>query len=610
MNWTSARDVLDRIGGPYAVTFRGLLIITIPSLAPTVVFDRAVNGGSVLTWTLVGLAGTAVGGVAYLALGRVLLPQRPRKPRPFTALAVFFVAGVVRGSTIAVLSVELGVSPSYQWIFRITGGAALGVCWFALVAIIVDAWTRHHDALRDLHERQEMAKVQRADAEERLRRTRERIRDTLLTQMSTIVGLLTKAMQADRDPATARSLATVMHATVTDVVRPLSHALARAETPDIPEPQRVPLRDRARRWLRSISFDALRMDPYHPVLTTAVVTPSAVPGAIRTFGVAAGLAGVAVIALLTWLILHLARRWHARHPARQGKVSWLPAALTYIAVGVATAAVPMTAALLQGNGLAVGWAQGGQTLAILTPLAAFGAAVFAAEDRRVAVAEREQEAAVAQAEWSSRRAQQESWAAAHVLARELHGGVQSELTAAALRLETWAHQPDNQSMDDVLAQVLSAVEHVNNLAAEEFRPMPVDAKEAMSHVVAVWAGLADVEVRVEQDARERLSLDVASSETTIEIVRECVGNAIHHGRARHVEVRVSLLTPTQLEIRVTDDGRGFDTRAPQGLGSRMLQQVCLRWERVNQAQGVEVVAIITVDPSTGDATGSWGIISA
>ena len=75
MRWTSARDVLDRIGGPYAVTLRGLLLITIPSLAPTVVFDRALNGGSMLTWALVGLAGTAVGGVVYLGLGRMLLPE-------------------------------------------------------------------------------------------------------------------------------------------------------------------------------------------------------------------------------------------------------------------------------------------------------------------------------------------------------------------------------------------------------------------------------------------------------------------------------------------------------------------------------------------------------
>ena len=611
MRWTSARDVLDRIGGPYAVTLRGLLIIAIPSLAPTVVFDRAVNGGSVLMWALVGLAGTAVGGLVYLGLGHWLLPERPRKPRPATALGVFFVAGVVRGATIAVLSVQLGLSADFQWIYRITGGAALGMCWFALVAIIVDAWTRHHDELADLHQRQERAQAERADAEERLRRTRERIRDTLLTRMSAIVSLLTSAMKAGRDPATARSLATVMHTTVTDVVRPLSHALAAAEPADLPPPTRVPIRVRSRRWLRSISVDALRVDPYHPVLTAAVVTPSAIPGAIRIFGIGVGLAGVAAIATMTWVILHMARRAHARRPARQGAWSWMPAAATYVAVGMAAAIVPMAAAYAVNGSFWLGWEQGGQTLLILTPLAAFGAAVFAAEDRRLAIVEREREAAVAQAEWSSRRAQQESWAAAHVLARELHGGVQSELTAAALRLESWARQPDSQSMDEVLAQVLAAVERVNRFAAEEFAPLPIDPEEAMSGIVAVWAGLADVHLDISGDAHDRLSHDVAASETAIEIVRECVGNAVHHGRASRVSVRVHLLSPVRVGVSVRDDGRGLDEQAPRGFGSRMLDQVCLTWRRAPApGGGTQVDAVIAVDPIGEAPDAAWGIISA
>ena len=612
MRWTSARDVLDRIGGRYAVTLRGLLLITIPSLAPTIVFDRAVNGGSVLTWALVGLAGTAVGGAVYLGLGRVLLPERPRKPRPATALGVFFIAGVVRGATIAVLSVNLGVSAEYQWLYRVTGGAALGMCWFALAAIIVDAWTRHHDALADLHERQEVARAQRADAEERLRRTRERIRDTLLTQMSTIVTLLTSAMQAGRDPATARSLATVMHTTVSDVVRPLSHALVSAEQGAVVEPPRTPLRIRSQRWVRSISVDALRMDPYHPVLTAAVITPSAIPGAIRIFGVVPGLMGAASIGLIAWAILHIARKRHARHAALIGPWSWLPAALTYVAVGVAVATVPMIASWLEGDSLLVGWTQGGQTLFILTPLAALGAAIFAAEDRRFAIAERAREAAVTQAEWSSHRVQQESWAAAHVLARELHGGVQSELTAAALRLETWAHQPDSQAMDEVLGQVMAAVQRVNRLATEEFQPPPIDPEQAMSGVIAVWSGLAEVSLDVDGDARAQLAGDVASSETAIEIVRECVGNAVSHRRASTVSVGVRLSGPSRVEITVVDDGRGLIEQAPRGLGSRMLDQVCLDWSRTPalSAVGTRVVARIAVDGGEDLPTDEAGIISA
>jgi len=596
MRWTSARDVLDRIGGPYAVTLRGLLLIAIPSLAPTVVFDRAINGGSVLTWGLVGFLGTAVGGVAYLGLGRILLPQRPRKPRPITALTVFFIAGVVRGTTIALLSVEMGVSASPQWVFRITGGAALGVCWFALVAIIVDAWTRHHDALIDLHERQEVARAQRAEAEERLRRMRERIRDTLLTQMSAIVSLLTSVMHADRDPATARSLAAVMHTTVTDVVRPLSHALATAETPAVAPPPRLPFRARSRRWLHAVSIDALRMDPYHPVLTVAVVTPSAIPGAVRIFGVAVGLLGVAAIALITWGILHVARRRHARHPVRQGRWSWLPAALTYAAVGIAAATVPAVASYLLDGDFWAGWAQGGQTIAILAPVAALGAAVFAAEDRRLAIAELEREAAVAQAEWSSHRVQQEAWAASHLIARELHGGVQSQLTAAALRLEDWARAPDPGALTAVLTQVTQAVDRVNSLVAEEFQPSSVDAEDAISRIIEVWAGLATVLLDIEHTARTSIADDPAAAETVIEVVRECLGNAVSHGHARRVHVVIRRTRHDVLQVTVDDDGRGIPANATAGMGSRLLSETCLRWARVSRAPlpGTRVSATIPV----------------
>ena len=354
------------------------------------------------------------------------------------------------------------------------------------------------------------------------------------------------------------------------------------------------------------------MDPYHPVLTAAVITPSAIPGAIRIFGVVPGLMGAASIGLIAWAILHIARKRHARHAALIGPWSWLPAALTYVAVGVAVATVPMIASWLEGDSLLVGWTQGGQTLFILTPLAALGAAIFAAEDRRFAIAERAREAAVTQAEWSSHRVQQESWAAVHVLARELHGGVQSELTAAALRLETWAHQPDSQAMDEVLGQVMAAVQRVNRLATEEFQPPPIDPEQAMSGVIAVWSGLAEVSLDVDGDARAQLAGDVASSETAIEIVRECVGNAVSHGRASTVSVGVHLSSPARVEITVVDDGRGLIEQAPRGLGSRMLDQVCLDWSRTPalSAVGTRVVARIAVDGGEDLPTDEAGIISA
>ena len=612
MRWTSARDILERIGGPYAVTLRGLLLIAIPSLVPTAVYDRAVYGGSIAGWTLVGLAGTAVGGVVYLALGAVLLPQKPRPSRPVIALTVFLVAGVVRGSTIALVSVGTGLATDYQWAFRISGGAALGVCWFSLVAIVIDAWSRHQEVLADLRRRQITAMALRANAEERLLQTRDRIRNTLLSQMSTIVALLSALIAKGGDPAAVRRVAGVMHTTVAEVVRPLSHSLAESiPTPRVAAPPE-PLRGRATRWLRAISAEALTIDPFHPVLTTVVIVPSAIPAGVRTFGAIAGVVGAGVVGLVAFAILYAARRWHLGRRVAVRRWSWLPAAVVYAAVGLSCAAVPVAASLLFGMGAQVGWSQGGQTLFLLTPLAALGAAVVAAEDRRRTLAEREREASVAQAEWASHRAQQEAWAASHMLARELHGGVQSELTAAALRLEAWARRPDPAAMAEVLSQVTHAVDRVNQLAVEEFRTSKIDPVLAISAIVAVWSGLVHIDLDIDSGAEDHLSVDAAASETVIEVVRECLANAVTHGRASTVTIQVRQLRPGALEVTIDDDGRGLTAQAPVGLGSRLLDEVCLSWERTASpgSRGTRVSAQVTVAPEEQTGMGTGGIMSA
>ena len=59
-------------------------------------------------------------------------------------------------------------------------------------------------------------------------------------------------------------------------------------------------------------------------------------------------------------------------------------------------------------------------------------------------------------------------------------------------------------LDEVLDQVMAAVERVNRLAAEEFQPPPIDPEQAMAGVIAVWSGLVDVSLDVHADARGQL----------------------------------------------------------------------------------------------------------
>ncbi|MFM9134599.1 MAG: sensor histidine kinase [bacterium] len=599
-----ARDVIDRIGGPYAVTPLGLIIIALPSILPNIVYDSAVNGGSPTLWAMVGLAGTCLGGLVYLGLGALLLPRRPRRPRPLVALAVFAAAGVVRGVTIGGLSVLYGLAARPEWAFRIVGAAILGMCWFSLAAIIVDAWTRHRQAIDALQERRQTAAALLAAAEERIRQVREKVRDTLFTQVTAIAALLAAAIRDGNDPALVRGVATRMHDTVADVVRPLSHEVA--ADPMLPEPRQTRARLTVRQWSSSIVRDALTMDPYHPVITALVVTPSSIAAAVRSYGPVVGLFGAFVIGAIAWTVLHLAR---ALQRDRSRRLAWMPAILVYAVLGAACAMVPVSAFILAGGTFLEGWRQGGQVLFLLVPLAAFGAALVAAEDRRRSIAELELEAAVAQEEWVTRRAQQEAWAASHLLARELHGGVQGDLTAAALRLEMWAQHPDPRALPGVLDQVSAAVERVQRLIADDLPGQPIDPAEAMAAIVRVWSGLADIRWTIEAPAEERLAVDQAAAASVIEVVRECLGNAMRHARPSRIDivvrpaatwVAVGPAKPPRLapyiavEVEVTDNGRGLPPGGRAGLGSLLMDEVCLAWQRDNAETGTRVVATIAV----------------
>jgi signal transduction histidine kinase len=74
---------------------------------------------------------------------------------------------------------------------------------------------------------------------------------------------------------------------------------------------------------------------------------------------------------------------------------------------------------------------------------------------------------------------------------------------------------------------------------------------------------ADVDIRVEVDDKGS-GMDLAHRESIVTIVREAVANAVRHGRAHNVNIRLGVENPPTL--RVHDDGVGFDVAGSAHLG--------------------------------------------
>lgn len=120
-----------------------------------------------------------------------------------------------------------------------------------------------------------------------------------------------------------------------------------------------------------------------------------------------------------------------------------------------------------------------------------------------------------------------------------------------------------------VGRLLAQVEAELRSLSHEWRPTLLDdlgLVPALEFLAGNVSRRAGVPVSVSADAGTRLPCAVETS--LYRIVQEALNNAVKHAAAQRISIEIRHL-PLQVECRVRDDGRGFETRGdpgPQGLG--------------------------------------------
>lgn len=167
------------------------------------------------------------------------------------------------------------------------------------------------------------------------------------------------------------------------------------------------------------------------------------------------------------------------------------------------------------------------------------------------------------------------------IASHLHSTMQSRWTAAAMRLEEAAVSGDLDQARRALASARSLVD-----ATAPASPPPVDLVD----LTRAWEGIAAVRLDVPPD------VPVAARPTLGRLVEEAIANAVRHGRARTIEVLVTVRDDA-VDVVVTDDGLGLGSSPRKGLGSSWMDHVAT-WELTDGAQGARLTASIPVPPGS------------
>lgn len=161
------------------------------------------------------------------------------------------------------------------------------------------------------------------------------------------------------------------------------------------------------------------------------------------------------------------------------------------------------------------------------------------------------------------------------LAADLHDGFQQYLAGAMFRLKAAINYlpKEAEKSRDQLAKVQDALQHTQNglrttlWAMNEESEGPeslMDLFRFTARRMGHWDGVVDIAAEGEEKKVAR-----KSAGTLLLIMQEAVGNALKHGKAQHVRVRLSF-NEKWLNMSIIDDGQGFApefANRPVGAGS-------------------------------------------
>lgn len=159
------------------------------------------------------------------------------------------------------------------------------------------------------------------------------------------------------------------------------------------------------------------------------------------------------------------------------------------------------------------------------------------------------------------------------LARDLHDGVIQSIYAAGLGLEgvraSLHKEPEaaGRRLDATLGSLNQTIREVRSFI-QGMEPDTSDRPEftqVLRSLVSTLQALHAVQFELQLGV-EPAALSAREEVHALQIVRECVSNALRHGEARHIVIALSTEASGPV-LLIRDDGRGFDpASAPRGSG--------------------------------------------
>lgn len=556
----SAKRVFNQIGGRYALSNQTLILFALPAFSSAMVLDQRRLGGPLEPRLWMAIAGY-LAPVAVLLVFRIFLPDRPRETKLLTVLSAFVLAGIARGLVIYNVGLNLGVFTERELLYRVLGGPVFTFVMLSVSTILVSNFRRYRDTLEALGEERFQLEIKAANIKGQIELQREEL-------LSNVKGLLTPAIarvQANlskmSDKKSVEKAVASLKSTVDDVIRPLSQQVSETITPDAVPGLSNPYRKREKAPFPKRVFVA---DFLFPLWGTILISLSSAPAA---FVVEEWPQATLMMVLIFFTIL-----LSLRALSYFGRMATVPTPIAGIAV-VASYALSVLPLILYRDFFS--WTIQNEVINAFTLFAAFlGGTFFFGE--LVQTSRRETSERLAQVntqlEFLNGSLRQEVWLNRRRTAAVLHGPVQAALYASAMRLAQ-AQNPTPELLESVQRDISEAIERLNE-------PSDLNQEglvEVLDQIIDLWSDTSKISLKLDKKLARQIDGQPLAKESVIEVSREFVNNAIKHGKAQNVDLRIDLLDAFRLQITTVNDGLTLDSSKQPGFGSKLLSELTLDW---------------------------------
>jgi two-component sensor histidine kinase len=156
--------------------------------------------------------------------------------------------------------------------------------------------------------------------------------------------------------------------------------------------------------------------------------------------------------------------------------------------------------------------------------------------------------------------------------RIIHGEVQAALTAAVTRLQrTETLEPYQLEM--VKQDLARAKDNLIN------PPKPqANFNQSLSEITSTWRSICTIQTDISARAQRAVDQNQDVCIVTNEIIKEAVSNAVRHGQAKTVNIKLDRIKDDILEIEISNDGYKPLRDQTPGLGSQLLDELTLSWQ--------------------------------